>query len=104
MADFPLPVGGRGLPTTTASSADWRPIRAPSDRKSDGKASKGVSGGCSMRALGLDVAAPSAWRYNIVAAAKPVTDRDNGQQPSRGCVTSGGVGAAPGAQKESAGG
>ena len=44
------------------------------------------------------MAAVQTWRYNIiVAAAKPVTDRDNGQQPGRGCGTSGGVGAAPGA-------
>jgi hypothetical protein len=50
------------------------------------------------------MAAVQTWRYNIVAAAKPVTDRDNGQQPGRGCGTSGGVGAAPGAQEESAGG
>jgi len=50
------------------------------------------------------MAAVQTWRYHIVAAAKPVTDRDNGQQPGRGCGTSGGVGAAPGAQEESAGG
>jgi len=35
------------------------------------------------------------WRYNIVSAAKPVTDRDNGQQRGPGCGTSGGAGAAP---------
>ena len=46
------------------------------------------------------MAAVQTWRYNIAAAAKPVTDRDNGQQPGRGCGTSGGVGAAPGAQEE----
>jgi hypothetical protein len=50
------------------------------------------------------MAAVQTWRYNIVAAARPTTDRDNGQQPGRGCGTSGGVGAAPGAQEESAGG
>jgi hypothetical protein len=42
------------------------------------------------------------WRYNIVSAAKPVTDLDNAQQRGPGCGTSCGVGAAPGAQHESA--
>ena len=35
------------------------------------------------------------WRYNIVSAAKPVTDRDNGQQRGPGCGTSGGAGVRP---------
>jgi nitroreductase len=39
-----------------------------------------------------------------MAAAKPTTDRDNGQQPGRGCGTSGGVGVAPGANGEPEGG
>ena len=42
--------------------------------------------------------AVQTWRqrggwYNIVAAAKPVTNWDNGQQPGPRCGTSGGVGA-----------
>jgi hypothetical protein len=44
------------------------------------------------------------WRYNIVAAATPVTDRDNGQQPGSGGGSSGVPAPHPGAQDESGGG
>jgi len=35
------------------------------------------------------------WRYNIVAVAKPATNRDNDQQRGPGCGTSGGAGVRP---------
>jgi nitroreductase len=44
---------------------------------------------------GPELAAPGGWRYNIVSAAKPVTDRDNGHQHGPGRGPSGGIGAAP---------
>jgi hypothetical protein len=41
------------------------------------------------------------WRYNIVAAATPVTDRDNDQQPGSGGGSSGVPAPHPGAQDKS---
>ena len=70
--------------------------QVPTDRKPDGKASRRV-----QRWMINAMAAVQTWRhrggwrYNIVSAAKPVTDRDNGQQRGPRCGTSGGAGAAP---------